>query len=379
MDATRTPIDNIDKKNDVIEHVNEDHQSEILSIIHGYTALKLADSATLIDIFQEGILIMITTPSGSEERFIPFLLKGDLEENILYLAYSAMVKQGESPINNKKQYFEVLKTTMVSPNMIRIIVKSKTALPERLPGYAYLLALKKLEKMPKKIRQSPAKLSKIKQWLYQILLWRVKNMSSQERLNRMLAFAKGTRYYTLRKSYKSTSDASFLDLGYIDVFLHGDTPGGLWAQDLNKGDIIHSVSEVAEHCDHLNQGQAILIADETSLPTIATLLENWQNPIAPYIISITHNDADQAYLPDEMVPERHKLFRISALNVSQTVINLMQSMPQIDATWGAIENVDARAIRKYLKEERNLSNTHNRVKAYWRKTLPQTQEPPPDA
>ncbi len=362
-----TPIENVDKKIDVIDHINDDHLSEVLSIARGYTPFKHIDSAKLIDIVEEGMMLSVTAEAGTQESFIPFLLKGDLEENVLYLAYNAMVKLGESPISNKKQYFEVLETHMMSQNMIRLIVKSALTLPPDQPGYAYLLSLSKLEAMPHTIKQDSDKLSKIKQWLYKLFLWRVRKMSSQDRLERMLAFAKDTRYYTLREAKKSQPNQAHCDIGHIDIFIHGETPGGLWAKSLHPGDIIRSISETPERCDHLSQGQTVLIADETSLPTVLALLEGWQNPISPYIIAITRHEADQTYLPNALVPAPEKLFRLPAQDISTTVIKLLQDMPQIDAAWGAIENLEARAIRKYLRDERGLSGRYNRVKAYWSK------------
>lgn len=360
-----TPIENVDKKIDVIDHINDDHLSEVLSIARGYTDFKHITSAKLIDIYEEGMLMSVSAETGTTESFIPFLLKGDLEENVLYLAFNAMVKLGESPISNKKQYFEVLETKMVSPNMIRLIVKSALSLPFDQPGYAYLLSLSKLEAMPQNIKQDSEKLSKIRQWLYKLFLWRVRKMSSQARLERMLAFAKDTRYYTLREAHQSQPDQGQYDIGHIDIFIHGDTPGGLWAKSLNPGDIIRSISETPERCDHLSEGQVVMIADETSLPTVLALLARWTNPISPYIISVTRDAADQAYLPDERVPDVSKLFRLPAQDVGATVITLLQTLPQLDAAWGAIENLEARAIRKYLRDERKLSGRYNRVKAYW--------------
>lgn len=360
-----TPIENVEKKIDVVEHINDDHISEILSIARGYTDIKQIESVNLIDIFEEGMLILVNTNNGSEERFIPFLLKGDLEENVLYLAYNAMVKLGESPISSQKKYFEVLDSQMMSRNIIRIIVKSSTSFPEKSPGYAYLLSLKKLEEIPRGAYQNSEKLSKIKQWLYKIFLWRVRKLSSQERLEKMLAFAKNTRYYTLREARKSSSLSTIFDVGHIDIFLHGDTPGGIWARSLKQGDIIHSISEMQDRCDNLDNGQTVIIADETSLPTVIALLENWQNPVSPYVISITQHTADQDYLPDSIVPDLQKLFRLPSDNAAQATIEILQSIPQVDSVWGAIENLDGRAIRKYLRDERNLRGQNNRVKAYW--------------
>ncbi len=175
MQPPYTPLANNDQKNDTIEHINDDHLTEVMSIARAYTDFKHIDAVTLIDIFGEGVLIGLSTPRGEETAFVPFLLKGNLEENILYLAYHAMVKLGESPVSTKKKYFDVMATKMVSPNMMRIVLKSATAFPEQHSGYAYFFSLNVLQSMPRRIRQAPERLSLLKQWLYANLKYYLQN------------------------------------------------------------------------------------------------------------------------------------------------------------------------------------------------------------
>ena len=80
--------------------------------------------------------------------------------------------------------------------------------------------------------------------------------------------------------------------------LLSDTPGGNWARAVQAGTQLKSVRDYPEKIAHLNQGQCLLICDETSIPTVANLIENWQNTIAPIVIVVTNDDADTAYLQD---------------------------------------------------------------------------------
>ena len=86
--------------------------------------------------------------------------------------------------------------------------------------------------------------------------------------------------------------------GWVNTYIHGDTPGGNWRERLEAATQLKSVRDYPEKIAHLNEGQCLLICDETSMPTVANLLENWQNTIAPIVIVVTNDDADTAYLQD---------------------------------------------------------------------------------
>ena len=98
-------------------------------------------------------------------------------------------------------------------------------------------------------------------------------------------------YYTLRKAWQTSDGVR----AWVDIFLHGDTSGGNWARSLRAGDTVMSKREFPEKTAHLREGQALLIADETSIPTVARLLELWDNPTPPLVIFVTQDAADQAY------------------------------------------------------------------------------------
>lgn len=365
MPAKRTPLRDTDQKIDLIDHMNDDHKEELLFIAQTHGASGITH-ATLKDIFEEGCVLHVTTSANSTpaELWVPFVLRGDLEEQILYVAYSAMVRQGQSLGNKKKQFFEVVRSEYVTPHLFRVYLTSDKAFPADAPGFAWLFSLKTLNQQPD-TPQQPARQSLLAHWMNRLFIWGLRYLSFQRREKIMMSFTKDMRYYTLRQ----VSQQAGKSVAAVDVYLHGDTPGGNWATSLKPGDIISTTSEYVEHTDHLHNGKALLIADETSLPTVAALLENWRNRQPPYVISITTDKEDQHYLDDLVLPEGTEVFHVAGghTHVHATVIDLIRQMPDIEVAWGALENNDAKQIRKYLREERKLEGKTNRLKGYWKR------------
>jgi NADPH-dependent ferric siderophore reductase len=366
MTTLRTPLADQDQKVDLIEHINNEHPDEVLAIAQAYCSAR-ANTAYLEDIFEEGCLICITADGQQDSVWLQFVLDGDLEEKVMYLAYDAMVRQGKSLSGTKKQYFEVVDKTYPSKHMLRLVLKSRTPLPENAPGHAWMFSLKVLSHQPNKVPTQKNTAGFMTRTFHRLVLWWMRKMSVQRREKMLQSQARGLRYYTLRQARKSTTEMPHADLADVDIYLHGATPGSIWADTLKAGDIVHSTAESHEHVAHLEAGQAVLIADETALPTVAAILEAWTNPLPPVVIAITAHIDDQNYLPQTMMPANSNVHRLVGKTVSaEEICRLLDDVPTIDAVWGALENDVAKNIRKYLREVRQLSGKQNRVKGYWK-------------
>ena len=168
---------------------------------------------------------------------------------------------------------------------------------------------------------------------------------------------------------------------WVDVFLHGDTSGGLWAESLHIGDHVVTKREVPERIEHLHRGQALLIADETSIPTVARLLELWDNPLPPLVLSITQDESDQDYFAQ--VKMNAKIlgdFTVVPLvtgkvNAGRGLASLIDNELGhylayqnivIDKVWGALEANTAKALRGLLKQRLHLERCDMVIKVYWR-------------
>lgn len=366
----RTPIEDINHKMDIMEHVNQDHVEELIALTQDYIGSIDIASSVIKDIYQEGALVEVLDAQQSQsEVFIPFQLDGDLEEQILYLAYAAMIKQGKDLGNNRSQFFEVISNQALTKNILRLELKSAMPFTANSPALAYAFSLKTLEKVPDKPKKSESpKQSKLNNFINRFFLWLMKHLSSKNRRRLLESMNKGTRYYTLRKTWKSAEQAEFFDRGYVDIYLHGSTPGSEWARRLKAGDVIRSQNEAGDKHENLHQGQVILVADETAYPALAGILEQWQNSQAPHIFILSSQEADQAYFEDDFFPESSQVTRIVCdyKQQGEKVIESLKAVTNIETAWGALENESAKNIRYYLRNERQLKGKSNRIKAYWR-------------
>ena len=151
---------------------------------------------------------------------------------------------------------------------------------------------------------------------------------------------------------------------------------------VNSQKTVKTMREVPEKVAHLNQGQALLIADETSIPTVARLLELWQNPVPPLIIYITQQASDQEYLQhrevNELIDDKLKILPVVIGNMAQgqPVAQLIDSTVEgylaqhpvvIEKVWGAIEVNTSKALKALLKQRLRLDRTDMIIKGYWRK------------
>ncbi|CAN6959985.1 siderophore-interacting protein [Psychrobacter sp. GW64-MNA-CIBAN-0177] len=297
---------------------------------------------------------LANTTTLSSQYFINFTApiseSMTLQEQYITLLQTSANKLGKRTIKLQEQHFTILNSYYASPNMYRLLVTAPDSTPLTHPGYAYLFEL------------DADGLSATKH----------QSKDSNKPLQ---------RYYTLRKAWRDSSSSSVQ--AWIDVYTHGDTAGGNWARALNCGSQIKTVREYPEKIEHLSTGQCLLICDETSLPTVANLLENWQNPLPPLVIAITNDPDDIRYLHTLTLsnPLRHEahflqdnvcqLINTPITDITEQIVALLNTqfarLPiKIEKVWGALEAADIKSLRQQLKSTLGLSRQDMVIKVYWR-------------
>lgn len=367
-----TPLD-FPELASAIAHINEEHYDELLGFLTAFTALTSEDLADanvqLTDIYAEAITLQMqftdekktSTQSCEQTFFIPFTAPitqfSDLNTQYILLKQRADKKLGKKTIKLTKQIFTLQNSYHVSKNMLRLELieptpdtSGKNTIPIDEAGYAYLFDL-----------------------AHNITASKINDNSDSP--------ARAHCYYTLRKAWQ-TSDGI---RAWVDIFLHGDTSGGNWARSLQAGDSVISKREFPEKTAHLRDGQALLIADETSMPTVARLLELWVNPTPPLVICITQDAADQAYF-DGIVMNNNVEGNIGrkfivlpivtgSIGLGRDLATLIDSKLNdyltkypltVNKVWGALEASTVKAIRPMLRERFKLSHAEVVVKVYWR-------------
>ncbi|MEP3348661.1 MAG: SIP domain-containing protein [Marinomonas sp.] len=368
--SSYTPIKDIDQKLDIIDHVNQDHPEEVLAIARSNTNNgENLRSAKVLDIFEEGVNIEVQLDTSTDQVLVPFQIKGELEDQILYLAYAAIVKEGRDFGGNGKYFFEVLAKQNITQNMVRVTVKSTMPLPEYYPGYAYAFLLKIMQAAPQITSSESKKKPWQKNMFDRFFVWLMKHLSPKNREKLLQSANKDVRLYTLRKSWKNDDSSTFFDRGYIDFFTHGETSGSQWVKSLTVGDVIMSRSGTPDKHGHLESGQALLVADETAYPALAGILEKWQNPESPTVVLISSMEAEQAYFDyDKVSLPEGRVHRIVCMPEQQAekVLAVVQELDSVDVVWAACEAKAAKEIRHFLRNKRQLSGKPNHTKAYWK-------------
>lgn len=340
---------------DLIDHLNYDHADELVLLAHSHGKPQ-ATRAQLQSIDAQGCRLCLDD-DPAQTLDLAFAGNGrDIEAQIRYLVYDALIRQGRW-LGGKQRYFTVAGCRQVTPNIIRLSLHSRAPLPVHEAGLAWYFDLKTRLRLPERQPQTDG-LPRWRRWVLRLWWWWLRHQSPARRNEKLQQLGQGKRYYTCRSIDGQTAE--------VDVFVHGDSAGSRWAQNLRTGDIIASVHEYREQTEFLQQGHAVLIGDETALPTLAALLANWRNPQAPSVCLISRDAADQAYLPDSILPAGSRINRLHGEVDIHDITAWLDRLPRIDAAWGALGEHQAAALRRHLRQQHNLDGARNRIKAYWR-------------
>ena len=382
----------------IIAHINEEHLDELLGFLNAFTPLSTDElgntDVQLSAVYAEGIALQTqpkpmdrqptdgyNTTKREQSFFIDFAAPitqlDDLQTQYILLKQRADKKLGKKTIKLTKQTFSVKNRYHVSDNMLRLELSLPTLthdsgatipVPLNEAGYAYLFDLE-----------------------HNAITANNPNGSTTESTVRP---ARPHCYYTLRKAWHADGEIR----AWVDVFLHGDTPGGNWANSLQTGHTVITKREVPEKTEHLDEGQAVLIVDETSMPTAARLLELWNNPKPPLVVCVTNHAADQRYFDEvklgndlknndlrdndlknsvnstdnhftvlPIVTDQIRSGKGLASLIDNTLNDYLSEQPlKVDKVWGALEAGTAKALRPLLRGRFDLSRAEVVVKVYWR-------------
>ena len=361
----KTPVNNQQIKLDIIEHINQDHIEEIQLIIMNKSHELSLKKCLLKDIFEEGIDILINTSDNKEiTLFVPFDIRGTIKEKLQFLFHEAVSKTNKVLKSNQHNYFKIIEKSLLTKNILRLTVKSELQLPVNKPGYSYRFLLKKYRsknylELYKTISQPTFN------YLNSLALWCMKKLPNKAREKLFKLFTPKARTYTLQKSFKSNDEFGFY-MGFIDIFLHENSPGSKWAIKVKPNDIIESKGEFEEKFVDFNVGKILLIADETAYPALLGILESWQNPLKPEVLIISSERDNQHYF-DNSICERFNIQNIvcSPENQAEVAIKYIDKVPSFDGVWGAFEHHSAQKVKYHIRNKYKLIGKLNQIKGYW--------------
>lgn len=173
-----------------------------------------------------------------------------------------------------------------------------------------------------------------------------------------------TRTYTIRAIDHARGE---LD---IDVVLHDDSPGSVWAREAKPGDRVGLLGPGGG--DIVPADWYLLCGDETALPAIARIAEELPSSAQASIVIEVANASERQEIVSDAAIEVTWLHRDGAPAGStdllqQAVRNIALPDQGSPFVFAGCEQAAARAIRKYLRAEKQLPRDCHLVAAYWRR------------
>lgn len=174
------------------------------------------------------------------------------------------------------------------------------------------------------------------------------------------------RIYTIRSFDVKTNTVE------IDFVNHiGESPAMNWLKQMTIGSEAKLVS-LRQHFvpDYEQQRKTIFFADDTGIPAIYSILQQWpQNARALIYIECIHPQA-AAELPDAEGVEKfiHILPKDKHAGTSQTLVQAAEALKDVNGCqiWAACEREEARAIRKHFMEDCGIAKDDIKAIGYWR-------------
>ncbi len=172
------------------------------------------------------------------------------------------------------------------------------------------------------------------------------------------------RAYTIRRF-----DPVALELD-IDIVLHGDSPGSVWARSVQPGDQIGFVGPRHDYLGIEGVDWLLLAGDETAQPAISAIVESLPSGTQAHIFLEVSNQFDE--LPfqtnaDISVTWLHRGDVASGKSdLLEQAIRRFEWQDGVPYVWVAGETGIVRSIRHYLRKERKLDKELLHISGYWR-------------
>ncbi len=171
------------------------------------------------------------------------------------------------------------------------------------------------------------------------------------------------RAYTIRSFNPVTAEID------IDVFLHGDTVGSLWARNALAGQQVGFIGPRHDYKGAPGADWQLLIGDESALPAIAAILESLSETDRAYALIEVTDQGDEVPLNLKAQASVQWLHR-GAVPAKQSKLleSALRSFiwPQGKGfVWAAGEQHAIKSIRHHLSHERHLSGHDFKTIGYW--------------
>lgn len=295
-----------------LTQVNEDYVPELLHCVRVFTTHARPTHAQMLALYRDGMDLEIHTASGVARQFVEFAAAGEPHVAVWATVRAAMERLGISPEAEARQW--QVRDIQPFGAFLRLTLQTDAAV-EWAPGHACHFVLP----------DEP-----------------------------ITGNGPVRRSYTLRRVAGQTAT--------VDVYRHGDSPGNRWATSLRAGHAVTVMGNRAEKFPDFGAGPALLLGDETALPTLAGLLERWSGGKVTVLVE-SHQDP-ASYLP---LPAGATLrWEPTGPRPGEGLRRGVEAHEgPLGAVWGAGEMETVKALRAALRTQHGLTAAQCRMIAYW--------------
>jgi NADPH-dependent ferric siderophore reductase len=175
-------------------------------------------------------------------------------------------------------------------------------------------------------------------------------------------------YYTLRAWRPAEHELDIL------MVLHGDAgPASAWAMRAKPGDPVALWGPRTAYHPPADTDWWLLVADETGLPGVATILEQLPEGAVARVFAEVDNEAERQELPEGPGFEVTWLYREGAEPGSTSLLpDAVRALEWPGGTpyaWGGAESRTITKVRKYVRQEVGLSRDAVSLVGYWRREI----------
>lgn len=172
------------------------------------------------------------------------------------------------------------------------------------------------------------------------------------------------RAYTIRRF-----DPIELELD-IDIVLHGDSPGSVWARNAKAGDQIGFVGPRHDFLAPDNTDWYLLAGDETALPAMSAIVESLPAHVRVFMFVEVTDESDVITVRSDADMKVTWLLRGSThpaqSNLLEQVVRNFEWQESRGYIWVVGETSVVRGIRRYLRNECQIAKDQLHITGYWR-------------
>jgi NADPH-dependent ferric siderophore reductase len=156
----------------------------------------------------------------------------------------------------------------------------------------------------------------------------------------------------------------------IEFVLHGDGPAATWAAQARPGDFLGVGGPRGSFIVPDDFDWYLLAGDETALPAIGRRLDELPASAQVFVVAEVANAAEEQQFATRARVELYWLHRDGAAAgnhaLLQNAITKLSLPPGDGYAWVAAEAATAKALRRYLVDQRGLPKDRVKAAAYWK-------------